>query len=275
MMHWLLKREGYPPAIAISVVLHVALLLFIFVLSRDSKHELRIIQPAAIQATTIQDNPQRQRKAERIELQRKQEEQRKQAEEQKRKADEEKAQQELLVKQEAEKKLQQQKQQQLQDQQKRKLEDDQKKQTAAREAEQQKNKEKLKKEEDDRLKAERELEARRLQAQQQALTEEQQLVAQYIAYIKDLVREEWSRPPSAKNGMQAVVQLTVVPTGEIVTAQVVQGSGDVMFDNSVLQAVKKVQRFPDLQKLSVQNAAVFDRNFRNFNLLFQPEDLLR
>jgi len=58
----------------------------------------------------------------------------------------------------------------------------------------------------------------------------------------------------------------------VVGVTVVQGSGNAAFDQSVIQAVERAERFYELQDL---DTAVFERNFRTFDLLFRPEDLLR
>ena len=72
--------------------------------------------------------------------------------------------------------------------------------------------------------------------------------------------------------MTAVVQLQVVPTGEVVGITIVESSGNSAFDRSVEQAVERAERFPELQDL---DTPIFERNFRTFSLLFRPEDLLR
>ena len=72
--------------------------------------------------------------------------------------------------------------------------------------------------------------------------------------------------------MSAMVRLQLVPTGEMVAVNIVQSSGNDVFDRSVLQAVERADRFPELQDL---DNAVFERNFRTFTLVFRPEDLLR
>jgi colicin import membrane protein len=69
-----------------------------------------------------------------------------------------------------------------------------------------------------------------------------------------------------------VVQLQVVPTGEVVGITIVESSGNSAFDRSVEQAVERAERFPELQDL---DTPIFERNFRTFSLLFRPEDLLR
>jgi colicin import membrane protein len=93
-----------------------------------------------------------------------------------------------------------------------------------------------------------------------------------MAIIQNLIQRHWIIPPSARNGMTAIVELRMVPTGEIVDYRLVQSSGDAAFDRSALAAVERVDSFPELRDMPT---AIFERNFRTFSLVFRPEDLLR
>jgi colicin import membrane protein len=106
----------------------------------------------------------------------------------------------------------------------------------------------------------------------QSLSAEDQLVAQYYAILTEVVASNWIQPPSARNGMQVLINIKLVPSGDIISNVIFQSSGDAVFDRSALQAVEKAGRFPEISGLPI---AVFERNFRDFNLLFSPEDLLR
>lgn len=88
--------------------------------------------------------------------------------------------------------------------------------------------------------------------------------------IYQKVVANWSRPPSARNGMEARLQVELVPTGEVVAVMLVTSSGNAAFDQSAESAVKKARRF-EVPKES----AIFEQYFRRFTLLFKPEDLLR
>jgi TonB family protein len=99
---------------------------------------------------------------------------------------------------------------------------------------------------------------------------EQVLVNSYIAKIMAQVESVWSRPPSARNGMQAVLVVNLIPTGEVVNVSVAETSGNAAFDTSAVNAVYKVQQFDDLRGMS---SAMFEANFRRFRLIFKPEDL--
>ena len=94
----------------------------------------------------------------------------------------------------------------------------------------------------------------------------------YIATIQRRIIENWHRPLSARNGMQAIVMIHLVPTGEVQNVYLVKGSGDAAFDRSAIQAVQRAGKFEELQRLSPRQ---FDANFRKFRIVFKPEDLIR
>lgn len=90
------------------------------------------------------------------------------------------------------------------------------------------------------------------------------------ATIQAAVINRWTRPPSARNGMVAVLAIQLVPTGEVVGVGVLQSSGDTAFDRSAMTAVNRAGRFPEVAKL---DDPAFEANFRRFQLIFKPEDL--
>ena len=50
--------------------------------------------------------------------------------------------------------------------------------------------------------------------------------------IANLVAENWSRPPSARNGMEVELMIELVPTGDVVGVTIVRSSGSAAFDRS-------------------------------------------
>jgi colicin import membrane protein len=105
----------------------------------------------------------------------------------------------------------------------------------------------------------------------QSTNTEGQLVQGYAGAIKQAIERRWSRPPSARNGMSCLVQIQLIPTGEVVDVQIVKSSGDEAFDRSAVNAVKKAGQFPELQAL--KGGPEFEKNFRRFILPFIAEDL--
>lgn len=106
-----------------------------------------------------------------------------------------------------------------------------------------------------------------------AYAEQQEFAAATQSYISTIARQisnNWSRPLSARNGMLVVLEIQMVPSGDIVGVTVVETSGDAAFDRSAESAVKKVGR---VRELSTLPARVFEQNFRRLRLRFKPEDL--
>jgi colicin import membrane protein len=107
-------------------------------------------------------------------------------------------------------------------------------------------------------------------AQSNAASEAEVVAQSYRYGIYQRVVANWSRPPSARNGMQAKLQVELVPTGDVVAVILLEGSGNGAFDRSAEGAVRKSRRFD----VPVESE-IFERYFRRFTLLFKPEDLLR
>jgi len=104
-----------------------------------------------------------------------------------------------------------------------------------------------------------------------ATRNEFELVQSATALIQQAVQQGWNRPPSARNGMRAVLQIRMLPTGELVEVRITDSSGDTAFDRSARNAVYSVTPFTGLQSLPIN---IFNGNFRTLSLIFQPEDLL-
>jgi colicin import membrane protein len=87
--------------------------------------------------------------------------------------------------------------------------------------------------------------------------------------INKSVSENWTRPPSARNGMSVQVQIEMLPDGTITNASVARSSGDAAFDGSAVSAVRRVGRIPEMQQLSPSQF----NPYRSFKTTFTPEDL--
>ncbi|GAA6152497.1 cell envelope integrity protein TolA [Pseudoteredinibacter isoporae] len=145
------------------------------------------------------------------------------------------------------------------------------KEKAARDKAAREKAERLEREQDLQRQIDQEMQAEReaLLAEQQA--EEDQMVAQsFIGLIAQRIENNWSRPASARKGMQVELRIQLVPTGRVINVTVVKSSGNAAFDRSAEQAVKKAEQFPELKQLP---PAVFERNFRQLRLVFNPKDL--
>ena len=101
----------------------------------------------------------------------------------------------------------------------------------------------------------------------EAKTERDRVLA-YVANIQDRIVRKWSRPPSARNGMRCVLRVVLLPTGEVLQASVEESSGNEAFDNSAKRAVFMASNLP-----VPEDNFLFEKSFREFTLLFRPDDL--
>jgi TonB family protein len=107
-------------------------------------------------------------------------------------------------------------------------------------------------------------------ADEQQPNEEVDEVQQVAGLMQARITQNWRRPPSARNGMEVLLIISLVPTGEVVGISVSSSSGSTAFDRSAIAAVERVARFPEVTVLSISD---FERYFRRFPLRFKPEDL--
>lgn len=252
------QLDGYRGAIAISVGLHLLLIVMVVfgweTSSEKTKHHTpRYIEAKLVQlkaATPVKKAPQvKKPKSKTVDVAKKRREQerlRKQKAEQKRKID-------LAKKKKAE--------QAKRDKEKAERERAERERKAREEKQRAEAAAQRQKELDAALAAEEEL----LEAETLA-----EMAQSYSALIAQRIRENWSRPPSARNGMECVLLLHLVPSGEVVDVTVVDGSGNGAFDRSAEQAVRRVGRFDELQGMPRD---VFEQNFRRFKMRFKPQDL--
>jgi colicin import membrane protein len=92
----------------------------------------------------------------------------------------------------------------------------------------------------------------------------QGVVAEYIGYIQERIQRSWLRPPGSPAGLSCVVQVGLIPGGEVARVQIVRSSGDPVFDRSVESAVYKASPLP-----LPPDAALF-KHFRDLRLIFKP-----
>ena len=107
-------------------------------------------------------------------------------------------------------------------------------------------------------------------AEEQEASEEVDEVQQVAGLMQARITQNWRRPPSARNGMEVLLIISLVPTGEVVGISISSSSGSTAFDRSAIAAVERVARFPEVTVLSISD---FERYFRRFPLRFTPEDL--
>ena len=265
--------NGYPISIAAAVAFHVMILvLLVWVQSNNRMDSFELVQPTIVKALFIDENPQvrnqqilERQRVERIEQQRilREEEQFREQEEverQQRQVQEQREREQTVLRNQEE--LERQRAQEAQQERERQERTRVEQQRELVEAE--------------RLRQEEEIERQR-QAEEvaviaaEAARTEFELVQSATALIQQALQQVWNRPPSARNGMRAILRIRMLPTGELLEASITQSSGDSAFDRSAENAVYSASPFAELQNLPIN---VFNTNFRTLTLIFEPEDLL-
>ena len=264
--------NGYPISIAAAVAFHVMILvLYVWVQSNNRMDNLELIQPTIVKALFIDENPQvrnqqilERQRVERIEQQRifREEEQlREQEEAERQRQVQEQREREQAVLRDREE-LERQRAQEVQRERER--------QERIRVEQQRELAEAERRRQEEEVERQRQAEEVAIAAAEAARTEFE-LVQSATALIQQALQQVWNRPPSARNGMRAILRIRLLPTGELLEASITQSSSDSAFDRSAENAVYSASPFAELQNLPIN---VFNTNFRTLSLIFEPEDLL-
>ena len=263
--------NGYPISIAAAVAFHVMILvLLVWVQSNNRMDSFELIQPTIVKALFIDENPQvrnqqilERQRVERIEQQRilREEEQFREQEEveRQRQVQEQREREQTVLRDQEE--LERQRAQEAQQERERQERIRVEQQRELAEAE------RLRQEEE----VERQRQVEEVIVAAEAARTEFELVQSATALIQQALQQVWNRPPSARNGMRAILRIRMLPTGELLEASITQSSGDSAFDRSAENAVYSASPFAELQNLPIN---VFNTNFRTLTLIFEPEDLL-
>ncbi len=268
--------NGYPFSAVLAVLFHGLVLGFVLYWNgRSESSEFELVQPTVIKALFIDENPQlrERQRLERQQVERRREQAR--AEEERARLIEEERLRRLELDEERRRQLEQERLQREEEERLRQEEERSLAEAERREREQlqlQVEEERALAEQE-RLREQEAAERRRLEeaAAAAAARTEFEVVQSGAALIQQFVEKSWNRPPSARNGMRAVLRIDMLPTGEVTDVAILQSSGDAPFDRAARNAVYSAQPFSELQEMPIH---IFNDNFRTYTLTFQPEDLL-
>lgn len=120
-------------------------------------------------------------------------------------------------------------------------------------------------EEEEKLRQEKIAEKKRAAEQQKQAAFEQGEVAKYKGLIRSQITRNWTFPASYQKGMKCKVLVRLIPSGDVVSVRILQGSGNIAFDRSVEMAVKKASPLP----VPKSSTGLFD-HFREVEFVFDP-----
>ncbi|MDR0588730.1 MAG: cell envelope integrity protein TolA [Burkholderiales bacterium] len=125
--------------------------------------------------------------------------------------------------------------------------------------------EKARREQEAKAAAEREAkEAVAREAQMQALLAQQKALSEWTEKIRGKIRGNINLPPQITGNPEAIFDVTLLPTGEVLNATLARSSGNAAYDDAVARAITKSSPLPKPDRPDV-----FRRELR---LLFRPNE---
>jgi colicin import membrane protein len=90
-----------------------------------------------------------------------------------------------------------------------------------------------------------------------------ELLDQYIRLIQDRIERSWIPPASARAGLECIVNVVQIPSGDVIDARVGRCNGDAAVVSSIEAAVKRASPLP-----RPPDPKLFARNLE---LIFKPD----
>ena len=99
------------------------------------------------------------------------------------------------------------------------------------------------------------------------VSKEQQEIAMYAQRIISTIEDAWMKPRNIPEDLVANLRLKIRPSGRIIGADLIKSSGNIRFDNSVLQAVRRVEVFNFFNSIP---KTLFEKEFQVISISFNP-----
>ena len=98
------------------------------------------------------------------------------------------------------------------------------------------------------------------------LSKEREDILRVSANIQQRISSIWIKPNSLSESLIAKVLINLAPSGEILNFSLIEPSSNTSFNESILTAMNKMTFFEEVLSLERK---LFEKNFRNFNLVFK------
>ena len=96
---------------------------------------------------------------------------------------------------------------------------------------------------------------------------ENQEISMYAQKIITTIENAWMKPKNIPKDLVANLRLKIHSSGRIAGAELIKSSGNIRFDNSALQAVRRVETFNFFNSIP---KALYDREFQKIAISFNP-----
>ena len=99
------------------------------------------------------------------------------------------------------------------------------------------------------------------------VSKEQQEIALYAQRIISTIEDAWMKPRNIPENLVANLRLKIRPSGRIIGVDLIKSSGNIRFDNSALQAVRRVEVFNFFNSIP---KTLFEKEFQVISISFNP-----
>ena len=99
------------------------------------------------------------------------------------------------------------------------------------------------------------------------VSKEQQEIAMYAERIISTIEDAWMKPRNIPENLVANLRLKIRPSGRIIGADLIKSSGNIRFDNSALQAVRRVEAFNFFNSIP---KTLYEKEFQVISISFNP-----
>ena len=99
------------------------------------------------------------------------------------------------------------------------------------------------------------------------LSYEQEQIVFFSQKIISTIENAWMKPRNIPEGLVANLRLHVLSTGRISKVDLIKSSGNIRFDNSALQAVRRVETLNYFKEIP---ASLYNKNFKKIAVSFKP-----
>lgn len=99
------------------------------------------------------------------------------------------------------------------------------------------------------------------------VSKEQQEIAMYAQRIISTIEDAWMKPRNIPENLVANLRLKIRPSGRIIGVDLIKSSGNIRFDNSALQAVRRVEAFNFFNSIP---KILFEKEFQVISISFNP-----
>ena len=96
---------------------------------------------------------------------------------------------------------------------------------------------------------------------------EKQEISMYAQKIISTIENAWMKPRNIPKDLVANLRLNIRSSGRIVGVELIKSSGNIRFDNSALQAVRRVETFSFFNSIPKN---LYEREFKIIAISFNP-----